>query len=98
MKWVYMLLLLICLSLADAWITSLTDEKPAILKNNAFHWTFKDLKRTSKPHLIYRDMLEKTFSKKIIDSKRIKNYDTVFYISENKRNLYDYCLEHCKAI
>ena len=67
-------------------------------KNTNYTWTFKDLKRTSKPHLIYRDMLEKTFSKKIIDSKRDKTNATVFYISDNKRSLYDYCLDHCKDI
>ena len=61
-------------------------------------WTFKDLKRTSKPHIIYRDMLEKVFCKKIIDSKQNKHKDTIFYISENKRNLYDYCLTHCNSI
>ena len=43
-------------------------------------------------------MLEKTFSKKIIDSKQDKNKHSVLYISENKRNLYNYCLDHCKDI
>ena len=61
-------------------------------------WTFKDLKRTSKPHIIYRDMLEKVFCKKIIDSKQNKHKETIFYISENKRNLHDYCLTHCNSI
>ena len=59
-------------------------------------WTFSKLTNKSKPHLIYRDMLEKIFCKKIIDSKTDKNKNTSFFTSENKRNLYDYCMEHLK--
>ena len=50
-------------------------------------WTFKDLKRISKTHLIYRDMLEKTFNKQIIISKKDKHNNTKFSISENNKKL-----------
>ena len=58
-------------------------------------WTFKDLKRTSKTHLIYRDMLEKTFNKQLIISKN-KNNHLTFSISENNKNLYQYCIQHLR--
>ena len=43
-------------------------------------------------------MLEKEFNKKIIDSKEDKNKYIMFYISDMKRELYDYCKANLKAI
>ena len=66
--------------------------------DNNNSWTFSKLTRKSKPHLIYRDMLEKEFNKKIIDSKTDNNKNTSFYISERNRELYDYCMLNLKTI
>ena len=40
-------------------------------------------------------MLEKTFNKQLIISKNKDNHLT-FSISENNKNLYQYCIEHLK--
>ena len=64
-----------------------------IFNNEAHKFHFKTLKRTSKPYMILRDMLEKEFKKPIIETKTKDKVNYTCMINDKKRELLEYSLK-----